>query len=579
MEAIRLVIWDLDETFWHGTLTEGGIAWREESEHAVRTLAARGIISAICSKNDPADVRRVLREHRMRRFFVFNSISWEAKGPRLAAQIAAIQLRPQSVLFIDDNALNRAEAGHFVPGLQIADETIVPALLEDARCAGKPDAKLTRLAQYKLLERRQKDAQGFGDDTTAFLRDSSITVRLEYDVAAHLDRAVELINRTNQLNFTKSRLPEDSSAACAQLRILLSEHNIQAALVHVRDKYGDYGFCGIYVMRSQRHVGRLLLHFAFSCRILGNGLETWLWRRLERPTLTVVGPVLTDIQNDPRDVDWIGIELAGAHASGLNAAPRQFAYVLARGACDMRALAHYFSMVAERVYEEFDTVRNGQAPLVNHSLIAYQAMNGIDACAVTDFAPLGFLPEDFTPVMVESPPPPPPGPAVWLLSFTVEAGSPIFRHLETGALLPAYVEGLKGHPAAFMAGSDDGEVDPAVAAHLRAKFAYDGPMPENLFRSALRAIFGRAGADVRVFILLGNTRVIAADGSERVIEHIRRHNAMIAAEAATFANIALLTPADFMSTAEVQALHSPHHFDRMVYYRMYQHIMAQYNSC
>ena len=81
-ESIRLVIWDLDEAFWHGTLTEGGMRWRPEAEQAVRTLAARGIISAICSKNDPVDVKRVLAAHRMRRFFVFNSISWESKGPR-----------------------------------------------------------------------------------------------------------------------------------------------------------------------------------------------------------------------------------------------------------------------------------------------------------------------------------------------------------------------------------------------------------------------------------------------------------------------------------------------------------------
>ena len=187
-EPIRLVIWDLDETFWHGTLTEGGMRWRAEAEHAVKTLAARGIVSALCSKNDPADVKRVLAAHRMRRFFVFNSISWESKGPRLAAQIAAIQLRPQSVLFIDDNALNRAEAAHFVPGLQIADETIVPVLLDDARCAGKPDRDLARLAQYKLLERRQKDAARTGGDTTAFLRASNITVRIEHDIDAHIDQ-------------------------------------------------------------------------------------------------------------------------------------------------------------------------------------------------------------------------------------------------------------------------------------------------------------------------------------------------------------------------------------------------------
>ena len=190
----------------------------------------------------------------------------------------------------------------------------------------------------------------------------------------------------------------------------------------------------------------------------------------------------------------------------------------------MRALAHYFGMVADRVLEEFDTIRHGQTPLVNHSLIAAQAMAGIDARAVADFAPLGFVPEDFTTLLLS----PPAGPAIWLLSFTIEAGTPLFRHIETGAMLPAYVVGMPRDRAAFMAGTEAGEVDPAVAAHLRAKFAYVGLMPEALFRKALRAIFARAGAHVRVFVLLGNTRMKAEDGRERVVTHIRALNESVA---------------------------------------------------
>ena len=46
-EAIRLVIWDLDETFWDGTLTEGGIAYRRDHHDLVVELARRGIMSSI----------------------------------------------------------------------------------------------------------------------------------------------------------------------------------------------------------------------------------------------------------------------------------------------------------------------------------------------------------------------------------------------------------------------------------------------------------------------------------------------------------------------------------------------------
>ncbi len=556
-EAIRLIIWDLDETFWNGTLTEGGVRWRPDSEHALKILAQRGIISSICSKNDPEQVEAVLSEHRVRKFFVFSSISWGPKGPRLAEQIRAIQLRPESVLFIDDNPMNRAEAAHFVPGLQISDETIIPHLLQDPRCRGKADPGMTRLEQYRLLERRQKDEAQAGGDTSAFLRASNITVEIEHDLEAHIDRAIELINRTNQLNFTKKRLPEDPAAARTELRALLAQHTIQAGLLRVRDNYGDYGFCGLYIMRSQRNVGRALLHFTFSCRILGMGVETWLYRLLEQPTLRVVGSVLTDVKNDPRNIDWIGTAMPGV-ASVPAAGLRPLRYVLARGACDMRAVSHYFGMVADRVIEEFDTVRNSQTPLVNHSLIAAQAMDGIDPHAVADFGMLGFLPEDFQTVLAGDLPA---GPAVWLLSFSIEQGVPLFRHRQTGALLPAVPAGLAGEP------------DPEVQAHLRDHFDHEGTVPDAMFQGALRRIFARATPDVRIFVLLANTRMVTQDGREAVSEPMRAHNEAIAAVAREFANVTLLSPVSFMSAEELAALKTPHHFDRMVYFRIFRHIM------
>ena len=63
IEPVRLVVWDLDETFWLGTLTEGGMTWREEAACIVRELAGRGIVSTICSlKNHAAQVEAILEE-------------------------------------------------------------------------------------------------------------------------------------------------------------------------------------------------------------------------------------------------------------------------------------------------------------------------------------------------------------------------------------------------------------------------------------------------------------------------------------------------------------------------------------
>ena len=110
-EPIRLIIWDLDETFWSGTLTEGGITYRPEIHDTVVALAHRGIISAICSKNDLAPVRDILQAHGIWDYFVFPSIDWSPKGPRLRALVDALQLRPETIAFIDDNPSTAPKPG------------------------------------------------------------------------------------------------------------------------------------------------------------------------------------------------------------------------------------------------------------------------------------------------------------------------------------------------------------------------------------------------------------------------------------------------------------------------------------
>ena len=177
-EAVRLVIWDLDDTFWRGTVTEGGVSeYLQEHHDIVIELAKRGIISSICSKNDESQALAFLRKQSIADYFVFPSISWKPKGARLAALVEAVQLRAASVMFIDDNPSSRGEAADFVPGLQIEDETFIPKILTDPRFAGKDDKELTRLAQYKLLETKSADRAEAAGDNHAFLRGCNMNTK------------------------------------------------------------------------------------------------------------------------------------------------------------------------------------------------------------------------------------------------------------------------------------------------------------------------------------------------------------------------------------------------------------------
>jgi FkbH-like protein len=352
-EPVRLLIWDLDDTFWKGTVSEGGIEEYSRFNHdIVRELAKRGILNSICSKNDRETVLQILAEREILDYFVFPSISWEPKGPRIAALIESAQLRPQTVMFLDDNPSNRAEAVAAVPGLQVESERFIARLLSDRRFIGKDDLQLSRLAKYKLLEKRQQDRKESKDTNEDFLRSSDIRVVIEYDVVAHIERVVELINRTNQLNFTKRRLPEDLEEATRILFDDLRTFSLQAGLVRVVDRYGDYGFVGFFACESLRaeHVAgaadRTLRHFCFSCRTLGMLVERWLYNHLGRPHLSVVGDVVTDVFA-PSRIDWIRLvpSIDRQVATREPVAPALLIY----GGCEANAIGVYLTEYSERV--------------------------------------------------------------------------------------------------------------------------------------------------------------------------------------------------------------------------------------
>ena len=304
LEDVRLVVWDLDDTFWKGTLTEGGIESFIPRHHdLVVKLARRGILSSICSKNDFDEVRRVLTGQGVWDYFVFPSIDWTAKAPRVRQLIADVQLRPQSVLFLDDNPSNLAEVAALAPGVQTAGPELIDRLWMSAETLGKDDSSLSRLAQYKLLERKALDQNHTQGDVAEFLRQSDIRVTIDTDVESNLDRAIELIKRTNQLNFTKRDLPDDLELARRTLREDISQFHRQAGLVRVVDKYGDYGFVGFYMMQAL-HGFSNTLHFCFSCRTLGMGVERWVYREIGRPQFHVAGKVVANLFDELR-IDWI----------------------------------------------------------------------------------------------------------------------------------------------------------------------------------------------------------------------------------------------------------------------------------
>lgn len=325
---IKLVIWDLDDTFWKGTLSEENIEIINENIELVKSLTQKGILNSICSKNDLNKVRSVLEKESIWEYFIFPKIEWSAKGLLVKKIIEESNLRNENVLFIDDNLLNIDEVKYYNKNINAVLPEYASSILEREKLNKKDDYNFERLKNYKILENQQKDRLRF-DNNIQFLMNSDINIeinKVEYTV---LDRIMALIHRTNQLNFTKKRISDN------ELLELINNKDYENKYIKLMDKYGNYGIIGFYSLNVKKQE---LKHFLFSCRAMNLGIEQYVYSRLSFPKLNVVGEVATKLNNFESPF-WIkdtdnNIKLEEKNTIALKK-------ILIKGGCDLSQSIHY----------------------------------------------------------------------------------------------------------------------------------------------------------------------------------------------------------------------------------------------
>lgn len=287
MNKIKLVIWDLDETFWKGTLSEEGIEVIEKNILIIRELTNRGIINSIVSKNDFTQAKHKLIELGIWDLFVFPAIEWTPKGVLIKSIIEKCQLRDVNVLFLDDNHLNLEEAKFYNPNLHVKLPDFINQIIHHKAFKGKDDSVHSRLKQYKLLENKSVDRANYSSNIQ-FLESSNIRIEYLKDLSSHKDRLYELLERTNQLNYTKIR------TKYSDLDSLIDNPNLENVLIRIIDDYGDYGIVGFY---SYERISHNLLHFVFSCRIMNLGVPQLIYSELNFPNLEIVPEIAVELDN------------------------------------------------------------------------------------------------------------------------------------------------------------------------------------------------------------------------------------------------------------------------------------------
>lgn len=319
-KSARLLVFDLDNTMWGGVLGEDGIEGVQLGgdypgnvfralQNAIRGLAQQGIALAVCSKNDEKlaleAIDRLPNMCIRSRDLAAYRINWESKSANIRAICAELNLGAESVLFIDDNPVEREEVRRNLPGVRVLDLPDDPAGYSGALlnapwvvAVERTQEDAARLKNYQA-RRQIEQERGQAENIEDFLRKLGMKVYMQPFDELNAARAAQLCQKTNQFNTTTRRYTQRELAA-------IVEEGGEVIVVGLEDKHTERENIGVMVLRSypeQPGMGLIDLYL-LSCRVLGRGLETALpgWACLHfaaRGKRGVIAPIIPTDRNQP----------------------------------------------------------------------------------------------------------------------------------------------------------------------------------------------------------------------------------------------------------------------------------------
>lgn len=283
----KCVVLDLDNTLWGGVIGEdglNGIRLGGDPEGEAYTafhryllgLRQRGIPLAVCSKNNEADALSVFREHpesilREGDFAIFLA-NWDPKPDNLRRVAAQLNVGIDSLVFIDDNPIERHLVRKELPEVEVPELPDDPALYAEALHRTQLFESLTfteedrqRADSYRHNAERAAAAAG-ATDVSAYLAELQMHVELRPFDERNLPRIAQLINKTNQFNLTTRRV------SAADVERWMRDPSCYTQFMRLKDRFGDSGLTGVLVAFREADVVRIHT-WLLSCRVLGRRIE------------------------------------------------------------------------------------------------------------------------------------------------------------------------------------------------------------------------------------------------------------------------------------------------------------------
>lgn len=286
--SAKCLVLDLDNTLWGGVVGDDGVeglvlgqgsaageAFVELQRYA-KALRGRGVLLAVCSKNEERNALEVFERHPemvLRReeiaCFVAN---WRDKAENLRAIAKRLNIGLDALVFVDDNPSERALVRRELPMVRVPEMPEDPVeFVRTLSAAGYFEAvRLTeedgrRGELYEANERREQLRES-STDMEGYLASLQMVMEVRPFDAMGLGRVTQLINKTNQFNLTTERLQE------SEVALRMRGADWVTLQVRLRDRFGDNGVIAVLMARLQGEVAEVA-SWLMSCRVLGRRVE------------------------------------------------------------------------------------------------------------------------------------------------------------------------------------------------------------------------------------------------------------------------------------------------------------------
>jgi len=283
----KCLVLDLDNTLWGGVVGDDGmqnlILGRDhpvgeaflDFQRYIKNLQRRGIILAVCSKNDIENAKEGLSHPdsmlKPEDFSAFRA-NWDPKPQNIRAIAAELNIGLDSMVFLDDNPAERALVANQLPEVAVpdigTDVSRFAEILEQERYFEVDKVvqdDLNRSAYYGANAQRSA-SEGSFHDHGEFLASLNMTAEIAPFCAVYLERITQLINKTNQFNLTTRRYTSAEVEAIAQ------DPGFIALYGRLTDRFGDNGLVSVLIGRVLDETVELDL-WLMSCRVLNREME------------------------------------------------------------------------------------------------------------------------------------------------------------------------------------------------------------------------------------------------------------------------------------------------------------------